>query len=297
MGVGDTVKLAPWHQCSLNALGYQHTIEVVRLQLDTKNGQLTLTNPIAPPLKGYHISTYLVPFAHPPTCPFLALGRSHSHGDVLARDLHTRGPIKVGVSVLIEDKFGRVFLTKRASTMRIFPSLWVLPGGHMEAGESFIETGRRELLEETGIDLTSDDDFKVFGAFESTYPQLLANDVLPNDHHIVVFAHIKLRTHEGINVKLAASEVDVAAWVPKSSLAHLLQDKYPEFEFKGQPKHNYAGHLHRGDDSTDDFETYYPANAHQSKDDNLKQLFYSNQETISHATVYILKQYLNNKPM
>lgn len=35
--------------------------------------------------------------------------------------------------------------------MKIFPNAWVLPGGHIDNGESLEEGVVREILEETGI--------------------------------------------------------------------------------------------------------------------------------------------------
>ena len=37
--------------------------------------------------------------------------------------------------------------------MKIFPGTWVLPGGHIDVGETFEECAVREILEETGIEI------------------------------------------------------------------------------------------------------------------------------------------------
>jgi len=37
--------------------------------------------------------------------------------------------------------------------MRVFPNSWILPGGHIEVGESLESGVVRELQEETGIDI------------------------------------------------------------------------------------------------------------------------------------------------
>lgn len=37
--------------------------------------------------------------------------------------------------------------------MKIFPHAWVLPGGHVEPGETLEEAVIRELMEETGVDI------------------------------------------------------------------------------------------------------------------------------------------------
>jgi 8-oxo-dGTP pyrophosphatase MutT (NUDIX family) len=58
-----------------------------------------------------------------------------------------RDVILVGVKVLVYDGAGRVLLHRRPS------GEWGIPGGLMEPGETAEETGRREVLEETGLRL------------------------------------------------------------------------------------------------------------------------------------------------
>ncbi len=65
----------------------------------------------------------------------------------LRRLVGTRPLILPGTSIVLVDPAGRVLLLERVDT-----GGWGLPGGIMEPGESFEETGRRELKEETGLD-------------------------------------------------------------------------------------------------------------------------------------------------
>lgn len=60
----------------------------------------------------------------------------------------TRPLILPGTSVVVTDSAGRILLLKRADT-----GGWGLPGGIMEPGESFEQTGRREVREETGLEI------------------------------------------------------------------------------------------------------------------------------------------------
>lgn len=76
--------------------------------------------------------------------------------------------IKVGVGVLIIDN-GKVLLGHRSKTRKdtggIYePDTWTLPGGKQEYNETFIETGKREIKEETDLDI---DDLEVYGVGES----------------------------------------------------------------------------------------------------------------------------------
>ena len=60
-----------------------------------------------------------------------------------------QGP-KVGVGVFVI-KDSKILLGKRKGSHGA--GLWSLPGGHLEAGETFEGTCRRELLEEIGVDI------------------------------------------------------------------------------------------------------------------------------------------------
>ncbi|HEY7127278.1 MAG TPA: NUDIX hydrolase [Ktedonobacterales bacterium] len=75
--------------------------------------------------------------------------------------------ILVGANVLIVDGAGKLLLLKRADT-----NDWGFPGGFMELGESVEETARREVLEETGLQIG---EMQFFGLFSGpacfyTYP-------------------------------------------------------------------------------------------------------------------------------
>ena len=56
----------------------------------------------------------------------------------------------IGASAAIFDAEGRVLLVKRGKAP--LADLWSLPGGHIDPGESSMETARREVSEETGLD-------------------------------------------------------------------------------------------------------------------------------------------------
>jgi 8-oxo-dGTP diphosphatase len=58
----------------------------------------------------------------------------------------------VGVAVAVRSR-GRVLMSYRRGSHS--PNVWAFAGGHMEGGETFEQTGIRELTEETGIILTA----------------------------------------------------------------------------------------------------------------------------------------------
>ncbi|AWE07186.1 DNA mismatch repair protein MutT [Lysinibacillus sp. 2017] len=64
--------------------------------------------------------------------------------------------ILVGVAVAVVNEIGELLLQKRIDGQ------WGVPGGFIELGESTEEAGRREVLEETGIELGKLDLIGVF---------------------------------------------------------------------------------------------------------------------------------------
>ncbi|MFC9930292.1 NUDIX hydrolase [Streptomyces sp. NPDC127190] len=54
----------------------------------------------------------------------------------------------IGAVILNQD--GRAFAQKRSPHRRLFPDCWDIVGGHVEPGESLLDTLAREVQEETG---------------------------------------------------------------------------------------------------------------------------------------------------
>ena len=81
---------------------------------------------------------------------------------------------KVGVGVLIIQD-SKILLGKRKNAHGA--GTWAPPGGHLEFGESFEDCARREVLEETGLEVVS---LRKYG---------FTNDVFTkeNKHYVTVF--------------------------------------------------------------------------------------------------------------
>lgn len=68
----------------------------------------------------------------------------------------------ITVTFLIEFK-SKFLLISRGKDEDNFPSLWAFPGGKCEIGETIIDTLRREILEETNLEILEE------GKFLNTY--------------------------------------------------------------------------------------------------------------------------------
>lgn len=60
------------------------------------------------------------------------------------------------------DGVTKVFLPKRAETKKFLPGVHEIPGGHIEFGEDVLDGLRREVREETGMDIQVGDVFSAF---------------------------------------------------------------------------------------------------------------------------------------
>ena len=107
--------------------------------------------------------------------------------------------ILVGVPVMIFDEHHRLLLQHRTDD-----NMWDFPGGYMELGESTEETARREVREETGLEIDEMMLFKVFAGNEFFYEYPNGDQVfsacpvyITNDVH----GTLQPDGHEGSEVK------------------------------------------------------------------------------------------------
>ena len=78
-------------------------------------------------------------------------GRTMKRNDWILQD----GEYHLSVLAVIKRTDGKYLITKRAMDKHWAPGWWEVSGGGVMAGETSLEAIRREVLEETGLDVTN----------------------------------------------------------------------------------------------------------------------------------------------
>ncbi len=108
--------------------------------------------------------------------------------------------LQVGVKILLKNKEGKYLLLRRS--LEKYPDVvvgrWDIVGGRIEPGKNLIENLKREIREETGLELIGE-------------PKLIAaQDIMPNNnYHVVRLTYIGEADGE---VVLDTSEHEAYKW-------------------------------------------------------------------------------------
>jgi len=212
-------RLAKFTECIVNSLNFDGDSGKVSCEL--KDNQLILSSDTITENASMGLLT------HPPFCPIHAM--THKQAADLPKDISERG-VDVGVVVILETADKNILLTRRAKHMRTFPGIWVPPGGHVEAGETLLEAGLRELHEETGVQINkSMKTSRILCLWESVYPYILSMGQ-PKRHHIVVYMLVQVKDDKKTlqnQIDLDQKEVDAAMWLDPVLAELIAFDKVP----------------------------------------------------------------------
>jgi 8-oxo-dGTP diphosphatase len=130
-------------------------------------------------------------------------------------------PVEVCGRALIIDQNGRVLVLKRSDDSGSNPGKWELPGGKPNKGESFEDSFRREVLEETGFTIT-------------IQQSAGTADQLVSEHHVVHVIMIASILSGGLAI---SDEHSSFQWVEMSELGNLDKadwfSRYCQFYLSG----------------------------------------------------------------
>jgi 8-oxo-dGTP diphosphatase len=112
--------------------------------------------------------------------------------------------LQVGVKVLLRNDEGKYLFLRRAASFKAGPQKWDIPGGRIESDEALEDALRREVKEETAMDLTRID--SLLGAHDIFVPE--------KDLHVVRLTYAGSATGE---IELS-DEHDIYKWMAKTEL-------------------------------------------------------------------------------
>lgn len=117
------------------------------------------------------------------------------------------------------EKNGQILLVKKSRGP--YKSLWDLPGGRQERGESNFQTLKREVLEETGVVL-SKASFHKKVAFLVEYKE---SETLISLHHTCLIYHALEFDDSSMMKNILDEDVAGCSWIEKSALSLLPLSK------------------------------------------------------------------------
>ncbi len=127
--------------------------------------------------------------------------------------------IKIGIGVMLLDD-DKILLGHRATNKKDTGGIyetdcWTLPGGKQEYDETFFEGAKREVKEETNLDI---DKLELFGA---------ADDIQPDRHYITI--HIIVREFSGKLKVMEPESEDEWRWFSLDKLPDNLYSPSEKF--------------------------------------------------------------------
>ncbi len=127
--------------------------------------------------------------------------------------------IKVGIGVMILNE-NKILLGHRAKNKKDTGGIyevdcWTLPGGKQEYNETFFDGAKREVKEETNLDI---EDLELFGA---------ADDIQPDRHYITM--HVIAKKYNGEPQVMEPTKEDEWKWFDLDNLPNNLYSPSKKF--------------------------------------------------------------------
>ncbi len=107
----------------------------------------------------------------------------------LKSEIHAKGYYHNTAHIWFYTKNGEILLAQRAANKTLHPLLWdVSVAGHVDSGESIEQGAIREIQEEIGLTITTNDLHKI-GVFECF--QSYSNGIVDNEFHNTYLVELK----------------------------------------------------------------------------------------------------------
>jgi len=143
----------------------------------------------------------------------------------LKSEVHKKGYYHNTAHVWFYTNEDEILLQQRAATKKIYPLLWdVSVAGHVDAGETVLETAVRETKEEIGLTIYENDLQKI-GVFECF--QTYENGIIDNEFHHTFISELKIDVTELI---LQKGEVEALKMIS-------IDDFYEKLEHNNSSNH------------------------------------------------------------
>ena len=127
--------------------------------------------------------------------------------------------IKIGIGVMILNKnkilLGHINKNKKDTGGIYELDCWTLPGGKQEYNETFFEGAKREVKEETNLDI---EDLELFGAVD---------DIQPDRHYITM--HVIAKEYNGEPQVMEPTKNDEWKWFDLENLPENLYSPTKKF--------------------------------------------------------------------
>jgi len=112
----------------------------------------------------------------------------------------------VAITALIKNAAGDKFLiVKRGAHEIAYPGKWAFPGGKVERGQTILETLKREVLEEVGLEIHDEKQY----IYDFTF-------IRPDDHNVVGLCFSVNALSESVKL---SSDFDDHKWITPDELA------------------------------------------------------------------------------
>jgi isopentenyldiphosphate isomerase len=146
--------------------------------------------------------------------------------------IHQHNLLHRGIGVIILDKDNSVFIHQRASSKRIFPSMFdMFIGGVSASGEASVQTLIRELKEEVGLDVVAATQVSNGSGSDDTSVQFIGSTTVETtcNHCVVDCFVLKCSSTLRGSIKFADGEVQWGAWMTPEEFSTFLKEQRLNF--------------------------------------------------------------------